>query len=670
MTVSKKKQFIITYYIPIVLIVSVLGMTVVTAMAHRTPVWEAVSFFLFQVFCMILPGAAMNAMMPIRQLSRVETVLISYVWGHVLNIGVYLLTVPFGLGACIKVVYIVLTLISVGILICKTDRDHVSDFRIGRDELTGISVIVVLFMISLIIYSMRWAMTEQGKDFHNDLLFWIGNTIALKEQFLPIDFRSLYDNYKYHYFGSMQQAVAAIVTGMPVFNLAVRYSYIGGVLIFGLATSCFVMRIVKKSKAVLLTLVLILFATGWEREAGLTYLWHIYMVPMSFEIALGFELVILLLLFIQNDEKRVNPYILIAVAFYLAVCTGTKGPSGMFVVCGIGVMCIYWMFVRKEYTKSILYGIVALASFGFVYVTLLATRQQGYVMESAVEVAGNVSDTVQAADTLRVLGGKLSAVAMWLAGYFSYIFLVNPWTFVPAILFSLYRIVRRNISIEQTILLVMVVIGSVLGYHIQYEGDSQMYFTLAVCPFAAVLAGTGVDNICILRQVKGKIRRMMADIALVVLLAAIGCVTVNGNYKNRLLDHIRIGLAVLCDEPYEQTGWNWIMSQSEYQAYDWIRENTEPDAVFLSDTFFINGYHSYYYPGVFTERRIFFYRNDGDIEPGRACYDGDESAVGILKEKGIDYIIQNKYRSPDFRLSETLGENVFENEEMAVYKLY
>ena len=38
--------------------------------------------------------------------------------------------------------------------------------------------------------------------------------------------------------------------------------------------------------------------------------------------------------------------------------------------------------------------------------------------------------------------------------------------------------------------------------------------------------------------------------------------------------------------------------------------------------------------------------------------------------KGIDYIIQNKYRAPGFRLSETLGENVFENEEMAVYKLY
>lgn len=638
-------------------------------MAHRAPVGEAASFFLFQVFCMILPGAAMNAIMPIRHLSRLETVLISYVWGHVLNIGVYFLTVPFGLGAYIKVVYIVLALISVGILICKTDRDHVSDFRIGRDGLIGIAMIIVLFMISLIIYSMRWAMTEQGKDFHNDLLFWIGNTIALKEQFLPIDFRSLYGSYKYHYFGSMQQAVAAIVTGMPVFNLAVRYSYIGGVLIFGLATSCFVTRIVKKSKAVLLTLVLILFATGWEREAGLTYLWHIYMVPMSFEIALGFELVILLLLFIQNGEKRVNLHILTTVALCLAVCTGTKGPSGMLVVCGIGVMCIYWMFVRREYTKSILYGVVTLASFGIVYILLLAARQQGYVVETAVEVAGSVSGTVQGADTVQVLGDKLSNAVTWLAGYLRYIFCVNPWTFVPGILFAAYQIVRRNVSIEQIIMLVMVVIGSVLGYHIQYEGDSQMYFTLAVCPFAAVLAGTGADNICSLCQMKGKICRMMANIALVVLLAAIGCVTVNGNYKNRLLDHIRIGLAVLCDKPYEETGWNWIMSQSEYQAYDWIRENTETDAVFLSDTFFINGYRSYYYPGVFTERRIFFYRNDGDIEPGRACYDGDESAVGILKEKGIDYIIQSKYRSPDFRLSETRGENVFENEEMAVYKL-
>ena len=667
---SKKKQFLITYYAPITLILSVLGMTAVTVLAHRAPFGEAFSFFLFQVFCMILPGAAMNAMMPIRQLSRVETVLISYVWGHVLNIGVYLLTVPFGLGAYIKVVYIVLTLVSVGTLICRADRERVPVFHIGRDEIIGILAIIVLFLICLIVYSMRWALTEQGKDFHNDLLFWIGNTIALKEQFLPIDFRALYGGYKYHYLGSMQQAVAAIVTDMPVFNLAVRYSYIGGVLIFGLASGCFVMRVVKNSKAVLFTLFLVMFATGWECLAGVTYLWHIYMVPMSFEIALGFEFVILLLVIIQNSEKRVNLYILTAVAFYLAVCTGTKGPSGMFVVCGIGIMCIYWMFVRKEYTKSLLYGVVTLASFGFVYVSLLATRQQGYVMVSAAEVAGSVSEAAQAVDAVQVLYGKLSSAAMWLVGYFRYIFLVNPWTFVPAILFSIYQIVRRAISIEQIIMLVLVVIGSILGYHIQYEGASQMYFTLAVCPFAAVLAGTGVDDIFNLCEMTGKFRKIMVNSTFVILLFVIGYVTITGNCKRRLSDHIRIGLAILCDEPYEQTGWNWIMSQSEYQAYDWIRENTEPDAVFLSDTFFINGYHSYYYPGVFTERRIFFYRNDGDIEPGRACYDGDESAVGILKEKGIDYIIQNKYRSPDFRLSETLGENVFENEEMAVYKLY
>lgn len=111
------------------------------------------------------------------------------------------------------------------------------------------------------------------------------------------------------------------------------------------------------------------------------------------------------------------------------------------------------------------------------------------------------------------------------------------------------------------------------------------------------------------------------------------------------------------------------MSQSEYEAYEWIRDNTEMDAIFLSDVFFINRYESYFYPGAFTERRILFNRNDDIIDRGWACYHGDENAAGSFKKDGVSYIIQNKYRSPDFRLSETLGENVFENEEMAVYKL-
>ena len=143
-------------------------------------------------------------------------------------------------------------------------------------------------------------------------------------------------------------------------------------------------------------------------------------------------------------------------------------------------------------------------------------------MVSAAEVAGSVSEAAQAVDAVQVLYGKLSSAAMWLVGYFRYIFLVNPWTFVPAILFSIYQIVRRAISIEQIIMLVLVVIGSILGYHIQYEGASQMYFTLAVCPFAAVLAGTGVDNIFNLCEMTGKFRKIMVNSTFVILLFVIG----------------------------------------------------------------------------------------------------------------------------------------------------
>lgn len=671
MTMSKKKYFVSVYYPQMCLIMSVLFMTVVSVVAHRAPFMEGVSFFLFQTFCVILPGTALNTLLRVRQLNRIENVLLCYVWGFLLNIIAYFLTVPFGIGSYIRVLYVVLTIIALLILLCKTDKDSVVEARVSKSEVFAITVTAVLFVIYIFVFSLRWAMTEHGKDFYNDLLFWIGNTIALKEKFPPIDFRALYEGYKYHYFGSVQQAVVALVTERPVFNLAVRYSYIEGVLFLGLSVSCITMRLIKNSKVVLFTILLMLFSTGFEEKSVVTYIWHIYQVPMSFEIAVSFELIILLLLIIQNQEKKVNPFILIIMAFSMAVCTGTKGPVGAIALFGVGVMCIYWMFVRREYGKAILYGTVTLLSFGVVYGFLLADRHQAYVIEPVVtDAANSVQGTIASGDVSGMLADKLVSVLMGIAGYFRYIFLANPWTFVPALLFCAYKIIRRSISIEQTVMFGMMVIGSALGYHMHYGGDSQMYFTLAVFFMAALLTGIGFDNYCSFLQIKKPRYKVIESIVISVLFLIVVSSTFRWNYRRSFQEHARIGLAYLNNKPCENiTTWNWVMSQSEYEAYEWIRDNTEMDAIFLSDVFFINRYESYFYPGAFTERRILFNRNDDIIDRGWACYHGDENAAGSFKKDGVSYIIQNKYRSPDFRLSETLGENVFENEEMAVYKL-
>ena len=672
MTVLKKRCSYLINYPQIYLILSVLCMTVVTGIAHRAPLMEAVSFFMFQMCCVILPGAALNVLLHIKQLNRIENILLCYVWGFLLNIFVYFLTVPFGLGSYIRIIYAVLAVLAILILLGKTDKGSVAETHISKGEIFAFCVIAGLFVIYLFVYSLRWAMTEHGKDFYNDLLFWIGNTIALKEKFLPIDFRALYEGYKYHYFGSMQQAVAALVTDLPVFNLAVRYSYIEGVLFLGLSVSCIIMRLIKNHKVAVFTLVLMLFSTGFEEKSVVTYIWHIYQVPMSFEIAVSFELIILMLLLVQNKEKELSPFILTVTAFSLAFCTGTKGPSGAIALFGVGVMCIYWLFCRKEFGKAIFYGTVALLCFGAVYGFLLAERHQAYVVDPVVvDAVESVQDTFNTGGVSDTLRDKISVVMLEVTGYFRYIFLVNPWTFVPALLVSVYKVARRSISIEQTVLFGMVVIGSVLGYHMHYGGDSQMYFTLAVFFMAALQTGTGVDSFCRFCQDKKLGNKLIGSIVLGILLVIVVSSTLRWNYRRSFQEHVRIGLAYLNNKPCENvTTWNWVMSQSEYQAYEWIRDNTETDAVFLSDVFFINRYQSYFYPGAFTERRILFNRNDDIIARGWDCYHGDENAAKSFKDDGVSYIIQNKYRSPDFRLSETLGENVFENEEMAVYKLY
>lgn len=55
---------------------------------------------------------------------------------------------------------------------------------------------------------------------------------------------------------------------------------------------------------------------------------------------------------------------------------------------------------------------------------------------------------------------------------------------------------------------------------------------------------------------------------------------------------------------------------------------------------------------------------------GISCFAGDQEAVRYYAELGLDYIVQRKFYTPLFTCPEDVGEVAFENEEVAVYRLY
>jgi len=162
----------------------------------------------------------------------------------------------------------------------------------------------------------------------------------------------------------MQLAVVSEATSVSAAKIALNYSYIQAVVMLGLASICLVQKVIKGYSVQLITLFLLLFSTGFEKFTGVTFFWHIYLVPMAFNISFSLELIVILLVLKQIEKEKVDYANLFLLLFFLIVCTGTKGPSGAIVLCGIGIACIYWMLVKKEYSKALTYGIFHLLFLG------------------------------------------------------------------------------------------------------------------------------------------------------------------------------------------------------------------------------------------------------------------------------------------------------------------
>ena len=117
------------------------------------------------------------------------------------------------------------------------------------------------------------------------------------------------------------------------------------------------------------------------------------------------------------------------------------------------------------------------------------------------------------------------------------------------------------------------------------------------------------------------------------------------------------------------------------EALIWIRENTPKDSIVLSDRSIMDEEMRYYmYYGAFSERQMYI---EGDIYFRERYVLEREELATIVEEvflnsdealrksisDGIDYIIQTKWLTPDFKPNETMTELVYESDTIRVYEI-
>ncbi len=645
-----------------ILIFLMILMTIITGIGNQIFVPELLIFLVFQCFCIFFPGIAIMILLPVRNLKTIEKVLFSYAIGYVFTMFLYALVMLTVGQSFVRAAFLLSGIAAIIIIICHLKKSGLHDVNEKADNILWICATLSVFLVSFIVFSLRWKAPYNGGSncYEGDFLHWVRNIIMLKGS----DFKSVVQSYRYHYLGALQQAVVSSVTGIPAMRMAACYSYIESSIFLGLSSYVLVNRMIKNKKAKVLALLFILFSTGIEDKSLVTYIWHIYLVPMSYHIAQSFGVMIISLILVQLNEEFDRNNLIIMLCF-LICCTGTKGASGAIIVSGICFACLYWFFYKKQRKMAIVYAVFSVIVFGLLYMYLRSTAQS-FSDDAALISYGaeQISESVGEAETKGIqLLEFVRSAARWMLSYMKKLILINPWTVIPTFIFMIYAIIHKTVRMEHILLLFTTMVGLTLSYVIIFYGHSEMYFALTVFPFSALLTGCLLDKIF-----TSHISDRKQLVLFIIFFGTVISFSAIGEFQHRFYEFFVRGMhnwgnpdAAERPELYAHS----IISYDECQAYQWIRENASKDAIILSDG--IQSIEDQAVIYAFTERNVSYYEMD-DITV-IALFAGDDAKIDEFRDSGIQYVIQTKSLSPAFYCPENKGKVVFENDEVGVYQL-
>ncbi|MHB1484488.1 MAG: hypothetical protein ACYCYI_07455 [Saccharofermentanales bacterium] len=633
-----------------------------------------ISLFLYQILGIWLPGFAVISTLKIRNLSVIEKLALSFGVGYCFNILMYFLFVPFSIGDYMIFGFLAIDVIAVFVLI-RNRQMFLKDESKPEDIKNLLICCGFIFVITAYLFLAFAACNRipgeiSGNTFYQDLLHWIGNSTALVKGYPPVDFRTLAPDYHYHYFSSVQIAAVSIVTKIPVAEISFYYSYLQSAILLVLSAYCCLRKVLKNNRYVLVAMLILLFTAGFEKYTNLTFIHHIYLAPFGFDIGLSFALLVFYCVCRQLDELKINfSYLFLSLVFIMA-CAGTKGPIAVTLLAGSGLICFYWIMMRR-FVIGVSYGVGLALCFGFVYYFFLSGASEIY------QTVGKTTDIIASVASFGGIYDNLISFNMpvFLAKSVMFVvipFLSHPWIFGIFAFAFVYRIFRiKSIKVADFACLIIVFTGIFLTMNFRYIGLSQMYFLLSTYPFALIFGIRGIGDFY-RGVIAGKSRSFKTGFKIAGYFLA-GVIVVCGNYfvweygfQNNSVVFFKKGISNVTrlDLVELEKDANYV-SAGQYLAYKWIRDNTDPDAIFLCDAA-LRCKALPYSPGAFTERYIYF---DKDERLAKKCMENDRSALSALKGKGVRYIIQTKSISPVFELPHEDGSLVFENAEVKVWGL-
>ena len=386
---------------------------------------------------------------------------------------------------------------------------------------------------------------------------------------------------------------------------------------------------------------------------------------------------------------------------YLAICvilvmlmTGLKGPVGALTVASLFGVLILGLILRKVPAKMIISMMIIAAGFILIYATVLGAEGQTDSSERASFVFAEITDLMFWKDSLvsrLVSFGIAKPIRLVIVMTVFMLFYITVF-FLPFCIGYIRELIlvvsgRKEYNVARVLVYAECMVGIIAMFVLSYSGYSQIYFGLITVVLAPIVSFWFIENLEEKKagsELAGKVLKTTICIMAITIIVTTSMFTM---FYER-----RTKLAAVNAVPSSPHNRYHSVSHGEYEAMLWLRDNTDKDALILSDRYYSSPLDKYSYTNkwdnrfflyeVYTNRFGYFsswgyilHQKDKDeilkrIEQDGILYDENNPERGMLaREIGIDYLIVSKKFSGEKDLANEDYELCFSNEDADIYRI-
>lgn len=384
----------------------------------------------------------------------------------------------------------------------------------------------------------------------------------------------------------------------------------------------------------------------------------------------------------------------------IMLLTGIKGPMGAVMIAGIWGAFILGLILRQVDIKKILPLLIMTAGFVLIYATILGSKgQSNGEGESIIAFAtiANIAFWKPAVIAFMKRFGIPKIARLAVVFIIFMIFLTTAY-FLPFCIGYIRELIlviskKKGFDFGKVTIYAATFVGLLLMFVLNYSGHSQIYFGLVSVFFVPIISYWYFEDLeCRIAASKNSdseklIRYGKALKVIFLSLIVLTTISFATNITRNLHSNISHADAHhIYEEPYMS------MSTDEYEAMEWIEENTPEDSLLATDRYYSVPLDQYSYENRWANRFFLYavYSNRfcyiagsgynlpaGDwvirkemIETNNQLYDINNEARGDLaRELGVDYVVVSKRFTDIPNLENEDYDICYDNDEVTVYEV-